>query len=111
MRYRAEHGIESEWLFPSHSDPAEQLKVSTLNSWAVRFGKMLGVEFYWHAMRHCFCTGLVRAGLPDSVIQEIIGWSSADMVKVYTDIDPDEQIAMWFKDGEMVAPPKRGLDI
>lgn len=104
-----QHGIESVWLFPNENDPSEQMNPSTLNSWALSFSNMLGADFYWHSMRHNFCTYLVRAGLPDGVIQEIIGWSSADMVKVYTDIEADEQIAMWFKDGEISAPNELGL--
>jgi hypothetical protein len=34
--------------------------------------------------------------LPDSVIQEIIGWESADMVKIYKDISTDEQLGKYF---------------
>lgn len=101
MEQRAIDGIQSEWLFPLLEDPTQQMKPETLNSWAITFSNMLGVDFYWHALRHSFCTKLVRAGLPESVIQEIIGWSSADMVKVYTDIDSEEQIGMWFKDGDI----------
>ena len=67
-------------------------------------GDILGIPVYAHAFRHAFTTNLVRSGLPDGVIQEIVGWSSADMVKVYTDIAAEEQIAMWFKDGEICRP-------
>lgn len=109
MKKREELGIESEWLFPLDEDPAQQMKSDTLNSWAVTFSNILGVDFYWHSMRHNFCTKLVRAGLPESVIQEIIGWSSADMVKVYTDIDSEEQIGMWFKNGDICTDSRGGL--
>lgn len=96
LAQREQDGIESEWLFPNKEDPTRQMSPDTLNSWAISFSRILNVDFYWHCLRHAFCTRLVRAGLPENVIQEIIGWSSADMVRVYTDIDSEEQIGMWF---------------
>lgn len=101
MEQRKSDGIDSEWLFPLKDDPSQQMKPETLNSWAISFSNMLDVDFYWHSMRHNFCTRLIRAGLPEGVIQEIVGWSSADMVKVYTDIDSEERIGMWFENGEV----------
>lgn len=96
MEYRRENGIVSEWLFPQLDHPDLQLKPETLNSWAITFGNMLGVDFYWHAMRHYFTTSLARSGLPDGVIQEIIGWTSSDMVKVYKDMTTEEQLDQYF---------------
>lgn len=110
MEYRKEHNIDSEWLFFDHLNPSEQLAVSTLNSWAKQFSRILDVDFYWHSCRHRYTTYLVRAGLPDSVIAEIVGWADVSLVGVYTDIDADEQIGMWFKDGEIAAPEK-GLNL
>lgn len=74
MKQREEQGIESEWLFPDKDDPTQPLPISTLNSWAETFSNILGVDFYWHAMRHFFTTALSKANLPDSVIKTIIGW-------------------------------------
>lgn len=109
MAYRKEHDISSEWLFPSPEDPAIHIPPSTLSSWAEQLSRMTDRDFYWHSLRHSFTTRLVRAGIPDGVIQEIVGWASGDMVKVYTDIDADEQIGMYFKNGEISAPAKKGL--
>ena len=89
-------GIDSEWLFPQSENQKEHLKPATLNSWANTFTKFLDVDFYWHCLRHYFTTSLVRSGLPDSVIQDIIGWSSADMLRLYTDIPVDEQLGRYF---------------
>ena len=96
MDYRKANGIESEWLFPQHGNPSEQLKPETLNSWANSFSNMIGVDFYWHAVRHYFTTSLARSGLPDGVIQEIVGWESADMVRLYKDLSTEEQISQYF---------------
>ena len=107
--YRDEHGIDSEWLFPSHTVDGEHLPVSTLDAWTPMLTKILGVDFYWHAARHRFTTYLAKAGIPDGVIQSIVAWESSDMVRLYKDIDAEEEIGMWFKDGEIVAPSIGGL--
>ena len=109
MEQRAERGIESEWLFPSADDPSRQISISTLNSWAATFSRMTNKDFYFHSLRHAFTTNLVRAGIPDSVIAQIVSWESNDMVKVYTDIDADEQIGMYFKDGDISVPDRKGF--
>lgn len=106
---REENGIESEWLFPSADDPNEHVPISTLNSWASTFSRMTGKDFYTHSLRHYFTTYLAKAGIPDSVITQIVGWESADMCKLYTDIDSDEQIGIYFKNGEIAVPEKGTL--
>lgn len=96
MKERQDKGINSVWLFPSRENAEQQLSTTTLNSWAVSFSNYLGVDFYWHAMRHYFTTSLSRSGLPDGVIQELIGWASADMVGVYKDLTTEEQLEQYF---------------
>lgn len=66
------------------------------NGWAREFSEFLGRPFYWHSMRHYFTTMLARDEVPESVIQDIIAWESADMVKLYTDISKDENIGRYF---------------
>lgn len=109
MEYREQHDIQSEWLLPDPEDSSEQLKIGTLNSWAVSFSRILGVDFYWHSCRHHYTTHLVKAGIPDGVIAEIVGWSDVGLVKVYTDIDADEQIGAYFKDGEISTEKRQNL--
>jgi integrase len=99
LEERKRLGIESEWLFPLKENGEykdEQMKTQTMDSWAVVFSRMLGVSFYFHSMRHYYTTKLSRLNLPDGVIQEIIGWESADMVKIYKDISTDEQLEKYF---------------
>lgn len=109
MKERERIGLQSEWLFPSPNNPNEQIGVGTLSSWANTFSRMSGRNFYFHSLRHAFTTSLVRAGIPDNVITQIVGWESADMCKVYTDIDADEQIGMYFKNGDINAPDKHSI--
>lgn len=110
MKEREELGIVSEWLFPSKENPKEQISDTTLNSWAATFSRMTGEDFYWHSLRHYFTTHLAKAGLPDGVIQEIVGWESADMVRIYKDISAEEQIAQYFnEDGEIRTDAQKGI--
>lgn len=109
MEYREEHNIESDWLFPSKTNPKEHLGVSTMNSWANTFSNILGIDFYWHACRHATVTKFIRAGIPDTVIQQYIGWSDISMVPVYSDIQADEQLGMYFTEDGIVAPEQKSL--
>lgn len=110
MEERARLGIESEWLLPSGDDPSKQIGRATLNYWAKQFSSMTGKDFYWHSLRHYFTTSLSKAGLPDGVIQSIIGWESADMVNVYKDISAEDQIAQYFdENGDIRTDVQRSL--
>lgn len=110
LNYRAEHGIESEWLFPNKSNPEEYVKITTINSWSNTFSRIAGKPAYIHSLRHYFTTSLVRSGIPDNVITQIVGWESADMCKLYTDIDADEQIGMYFKNSDIDTSASKGID-
>ena len=99
MAQRTELGINSEWLFVSYNNKTkkwEQMNVTKLNSWANSFTKILNKDFYWHSLRHNFCTFLLKSGLPDSVVQEIFGWDSAEMVNIYNDQTTDDQLSNYF---------------
>lgn len=109
LEYRKENGISSEWLFPSRDTYNKQMPVSTLNSWARSFSTILGVDFYWHAMRHMTVTNFKRAGIPDTVIQQYIGWADISMVPVYVDMQADEQLGMYFNEDGIVSPERKSL--
>lgn len=102
--YRRENNIESEWLFFDKSDPTKQMNATIVNSWSKTFSRITKKDFYIHSLRHYYVSALVRAGIPDSVVIDIIGWSSAEMLKIYNDNPKDEQIGMYFKGGEVSAP-------
>lgn len=109
LEYRSEKGIDSVWLFPHHTKPDENISVATLDGWTDQFSRILGVSFYYHSGRHRFTTYLAKAGIPDGVIQSIVAWESSDMVRIYKDIDADEEIGMWFKDGEIATQEATNL--
>lgn len=109
MRYREENGIDSEWLFPARDNPKEQIKITTLNSWTKLFTEITGHDFYFHSLRHYFVSDLARSGIPDSAVVSIIGWSSADMFNIYNDNSKDDQLAQYFKDGDIFVPEKKSF--
>ena len=84
-------------------------KISQLNHYANVFSEEMGVDFYFHCMRHNFCTELLKAGIPETVVQQIIGWANATMISIYDDRDKDDMIGEYFKDGEIISQDKKDL--
>ncbi|MDF2700954.1 MAG: integrase/recombinase [Haloplasmataceae bacterium] len=74
----------------------QPMKITTLDSWADKFSAMLNVDFYFHCMRHNFCTGLSQAQVPATVIKEIVGWESVNMVEIYDDTEVDDKLGKYF---------------
>jgi len=97
MDERKQLGIEVDSLFVTCKNgqylPAT---ISTANSFAAKISKMFNIEYYTHSSRHFFCTSLKRMKLPDDVITMIIGWSSSDMLKIYSDIPEEEVLEDFF---------------
>lgn len=107
---RKAKGIDSVWLFSAPDNNDEQMSETTLNSWANTFSRMTGEDFYWHSLRHYFTTHLSKLGLPDNIIQDIVGWESADMVRVYKDLNAEEQISQYFdENGDIKADVQKSL--
>ena len=106
-------GITSEWLFPLKTgtewDNDKQMNTSMMDSWTDGFTKFLGKDFYWHSLRHMFTTQLSQNNIPSSVIQEIIGWDSADMVNLYNDTTADEMIGKYFNEDGIVQVEQSNL--
>lgn len=109
MDYRKEHGIESTWLFPDRDNPKDHIQITTLNSWTKTFSKITDNNFYFHSLRHYFVSDLAKEGIPDNVVVQIIGWSSADMFNIYNDNSKDDQLAQYFKDGDIFVPDKKSI--
>lgn len=77
-------------------DDWQPVKISTLDSWAMQYSKLLKVDFYFHCLRHNFTTGLSQAGVPASVIKEVVGWENVAMVDVYDDQVVDDKLGKYF---------------
>lgn len=110
MKKRTELGVESEYLFAyKRGDKTINYTTSALDGWAEDFTKYLNKYFYWHSCRHNWCTGLVKANIPSSVIKEIGGWESTAMVDVYTDIEIDDRLGDFFGEDGIKQVEKKGL--
>lgn len=99
VKKRERLGVVSEWLFPKRRGGQwldEPIEISTLDSWARSFSKWLGKPFYWHSIRHFFTTKLVSYGIPATVIQDVVGRESADMVNRYDDTEKDDRFEKYF---------------
>lgn len=83
--------------------------ISTFDSWAIKFSEVLGVDFYWHSLRHAFTTEMVKNNIPASVIKDIISWESTDMVDLYTDIDVDDKLGEYFGEEGIKKVESKGL--
>lgn len=93
-------GIKSKWLFPQYVGGGkyidEPIKITTLDSWTRLFAKISGRPFYWHSIRHFLTTSLLESNLPESVVQNFIGWDSAEMLGIYDDRTKDSQFEEYF---------------
>ena len=106
---RNKNGIDSDWLFPNTNNPNEHMSISTINSWTNSFSNITGKDFYTHSLRHFFTTSLIEAGIPEGVVQTIVNWQSADMVRLYTDTSAEDQIGMYFSGGDINVPSKKNF--
>lgn len=106
-------GIDSDWLFPKYKDGQwldESINASTIDSYSRTFTNFLGKPFYPHSCRHMFCTMLLEQNLPESVVQDIIGWGSSEMVKLYDDRSKDSQLEKYFDGNGIKQVRTKSLD-
>lgn len=99
LKQRKELGIKSDWLFPKCKDGEwidENIDTVLLDSWGNTFTRMINKPFYWHSIRHYFTTSLLEYNLPESVVQDIVGWQSSDMVRIYDDRSNEAQFEKYF---------------
>lgn len=99
LKERAELGIDNEWLFvSSNQNIYELMKISTLDSYAKTFSKVIQTDFYWHSLRHYCATYLSsEKKLPDKVIKDFFGWESLEMVNIYNDKTAEDEFGEYFK--------------
>ena len=105
LKDREEKGITSDWLFPAKVDGKyvdEPISTDTLDTWATTITGLTDIPFYFHSLRHYFVSACSRSGLPDNVIQSLVGWSDISMVSVYNDVEVDEQFEKYFNEDGIV---------
>ena len=110
MEEKKKLGIEEDVMFWSnHLGQWQPADITTLDSWALTFKRILGVDFYWHSLRHFFTTALSESNIPAEVIKNLVGWESVDMVSLYTDSDIDEELGKYFDENGVKDVEKKGL--
>lgn len=72
----------------SNGDPA---KVSTVKSWISKWEKILNINLYAHAFRHFIVSDLTRKGCGSDFIIAVMKWKSADMYKIYCDLEDKDK--------------------
>ncbi|WP_345725795.1 site-specific integrase [Providencia rettgeri] len=96
---RSQIGNHNKWVFV-HMEAANRtdgtvtpkirkMRVDNNRSWRSAL-KRSGIEnFRFHDLRHTWASWLVQSGVPLSVLQEMGGWESIEMVLRYAHLAPD----------------------
>lgn len=84
-------------------------KLGVLNYYAKVFSELLGVDFYFHCMRHQFTTSLRKSNVPPSIIKDIIGWQNISMIDTYSDLQVDDELGKYFSEDGIKQVEQKGL--
>ena len=72
-------------------EDGEPVKVSTVNSWIRTWEKMVDMDLYAHCYRHFIVSDLTRKGCSSDFIVAVMRWKSADMFKIYNDLQDKDR--------------------
>lgn len=73
----------------SKTDVVRKMRYDANTAWRAAL-KRAGIEdFRFHDLRHTWASWLVQAGVPISVLQEMGGWESIEMVRRYAHLAPN----------------------
>ena len=99
MQEREHLKITTDWLFPKNVGGKyidEHIEISTMDSLANTISNLINRSFYFHALRHLYTTYLLEQNLPENIVQQIQGWSSSDMLRIYDDRSTESQFEKYF---------------
>jgi hypothetical protein len=88
---RDSHPAGSAWLFPSRSDPQLPVPYETFRRVFTEWQALIGLHdktgcattVTVHRLRHTFGTRMINSGVPQHVIQRLLGHASPGMTAVY----------------------------
>jgi site-specific recombinase XerD len=110
LKQREELGITCDELFVNKRNGEwNPLQITGVDSYADTFSRILGLDFYWHSLRHYFCTTLSKCNIPASVIKDIIGWENVAMVDIYDDTEVDDELGKYFDADGIKVVEQKGL--
>ena len=83
---REQMGKHRSFVFTYRGKPVCQVNTK---AWRAAL-KRVGIEdFRWHDLRHTWASWHVQAGTPLTVLQELGGWETAEMVRRYAHLSSD----------------------
>lgn len=113
LEERNKLGITSDWLFPKYKNGEwldEHIDTTLIDSFSKTYTRMMGGKpVYPHALRHLYTTYLLEQNLPESVVQMILGWNTADLVRIYDDRTSESQLEKYFGADGIKQVEKKGL--
>ncbi len=110
MKQREELGIVSDELFLNKRNSEwKPLQITGVDSYAETFSKILGLDFYWHSCRHFFTTAMCKSNVPSSIIKDVVGWESVQMVDIYDDTEVDDELGKYFSADGIKKTEKKDL--
>ncbi len=81
-----QQGLHDKYVFVYNGKPVQQVNTK---SWR-KAVKKAGLDgFRWHDLRHTWASWHIQSGTPLYVLQELGGWSSADMVRRYAHLSSE----------------------
>ncbi|WP_269460719.1 tyrosine-type recombinase/integrase [Ferriphaselus amnicola] len=80
-------GKHSRWVFTFKGKPIQQV---TTKAWYKSLTRAGIEDFRWHDLRHTWASWLAQSGVPLNVIQEMGAWESAEMVRRYAHLAPEQ---------------------
>ena len=105
-------GITSDWLFPrkiGNQYLDEPVTIEAIDGWCDEFSEVVHKPFYMHSLRHYWTTQALKSSLPSNVVQELCGWSSADMVSLYDDSTAEDMFAKYFDENGIKQVEQKSL--
>ncbi|RTP67327.1 site-specific integrase [Enterobacter hormaechei] len=96
---RDQIGKSSRWVFV-HTKPStrpdktvtpavRKMRVDDNSAWRIGLAKAGIEDFRFHDLRHTWASWLIQSGVPLSVLQEMGGWESIEMVRRYAHLAPN----------------------
>lgn len=96
---RGQIGKHHKWVFV-HTEAANrsdgtmtpavrQLRVDSNTAWKAALKRAGISNFRFHDLRHTWASWLIQSGVPLSVLQEMGGWESIEMVRRYAHLAPN----------------------
>lgn len=110
LKQRKELGIDSDSLFVCKKEGEwVSLETSAIDSYAETFSRILGINFYFHSLRHHFCSYLCKCNIPNPIIKDIIGWENESQISTYNDNEVDDELHKYFDKNGVKKNQQKGL--